>query len=95
MIVKEKVLEFLERDERFRERSNKNKGIAILLQGMYPPLKEINLTLLTEILKNHSTMDRDWRDILEEKPRLQGSDYSDKDSLEVKEQKRLGYNVKS
>jgi len=88
------VEDFLVRDERFRERKNKDKGIVILLTEIYPsillPIKQ-DLNQLTQIVKDYATMDRAWRKILQERKELRGGDYGDKEELEEEKKEELGY----
>lgn len=97
MDLHEKVLQFLIKDERFRERKNKNKGICILLAEIHPQIilpVRITLDVMAEVVKDYATMDRHWRQILEEKKELRGSDYDEKEKLEKNKKEELGYNVK-
>lgn len=83
---------YLEVRIEYRERSNKNKFIARLLQKKYPfELESISLQRLEDIVVDCSTFDRAWRKCLEENPSLQGHDYSEKAVLEQKKQIDLGY----
>lgn len=75
----------------FRERKNKNRGVARLLITMHPTLKDVPIEILTDVITDAATLDRWWRKILEEKPELRGNDYGHKDKLEEKKQIELGY----
>jgi len=81
---KQKVKEYLEEEPKFRERSNKDRGIVNLLIQKHPTLsiliKEgiISKAILVEMVQEYASMDRSWRKILEENESLRGSDYGDK-----------------
>ena len=87
--MKEDVLEYLNKEPRFRERKSKWRGIADLL------IKRYNLTIdrriLADIVADASSADRYWRDILKNDPSLRGSDYTDKDTLEQETMLHLNY----
>lgn len=92
--LKQNVYEYLDEEPRFRERKNKDRGIGYLLYRKYPPLKDIKIDLLVEVLRDYTTMDRAWRYILDkERPDLRGSDYGEKDKLEQEKMLELGYEV--
>jgi len=88
------VLKYLEREPNFRQRKNKNKGIAILLNDIHPvintPIK-IPFETMVDIVKDCATIDRAWRKILEDRKDLRGSDYEDKKVLEQEKMLDLGY----
>lgn len=100
MSQKSAVKNFLEQEPRFRERKEKDRGIIYLLVGrlnlqgiMDREGKPITTKQLVEFVQGYATMDREWRQILEQNPQLRGSDYDDKDELEVKKLAQLGYQV--
>lgn len=97
---KQTILDFLEAEPHFRERANKDMGIAKLLtkehNALYQALKSSPLTfsIFVKVLQNYATMDRAWRQALEKNPHLRGKDYGQKEKLEIEKQIELGYNVK-
>ena len=82
---------FLEKTIPARERKNKDRAIARLLQEEHVRTKEYPIDLLTEIVGEVLALDRYWRKILEERESLRGSDYGDKDKLEAEHQLDLNY----
>lgn len=83
------VLQYLKEAPPFRERVNKNKGIANMSSKKYGvefPADKRN-DIIAEIL----SYDRAWRKALEEHPELQGKDYNEKERLEQQKQIELGY----
>lgn len=74
-----------------RERSNKNKAIAFLLQRKYRI--DLPASTLTDLVAECHTLDRQWRKLLQDNPSLRGSDYDQKMELEQKKQIELGYEV--
>lgn len=98
MSLKELVQSLLEEKPPFRERINKDKGIASLLirkHGLEPFITRGEMTRdrLASILQDYGSMDRAWRQILEKNTKLRGTDYDEKDELEAKKMAELGYNV--
>jgi hypothetical protein len=92
----EDVKKYLEADPRFRERTNKNKGLANMIIMKYSQrLNGIDRDLLAEICTKFSSADRSWRDILKKNPNLRGTDYDEKAELEEQKQSELGYKVGS
>lgn len=92
--IKETVFKFLESNPSFRERKNKNKGIAFLLSREFK--KQGNMYVIfpsdvTQIVQESASYDRAWRQILEQNPHLRGKDYDEKHDLEEKKQEELGY----
>lgn len=100
-MIKSTVKKYLEDQPLFRERKNKDRGIVNILMRRYPKihqiLKEELITKdeLAEIMREYSSMDREWRRILslEENAHLRGSDYEEKERLEAQKMADLGYNV--
>lgn len=83
------VLQYLKDAPPFRERVNKNKGIANLISKKYGvqfPTDKRN-----DIIADILSFDRAWRKALEEHPELQGKDYGEKERLEQQKQIELGY----
>lgn len=99
MTKKQKIIDYLEREPLFRERKNKDKGIVNLLRKQYRGLDEALLEhLITKdevvaMLQDYAALDRAWRQALEKREDLRGSDYDDKAELEKEAQRSLGYNV--
>lgn len=75
----------------FRERRNKNYGIAEIL------IKEhalnVNAKRLEEIIVEYASLDRQWREVTKDHPHLRGSDYEDRVRLMQEKQIELGYEV--
>jgi len=99
MSAKTEIIGYLEREKLFRERKNKDRGMVNLLMNKYHGLREaiekrmLTKDMLTEIVQEYATMDRAWRQALEQHEHLRGSDYGAKDHLEAQKQAELGYNV--
>lgn len=97
--IKESVETYLRTEERFRERSNKDKGIVNLLLRKYGALQllvrrnEIDQPMLVKMIQDASSMDRAWRKCLEDDATLRGTDYAEKDRLEQETQIDLGYGI--
>ena len=92
--MKDKILEYLENEPRFRERKNKNKGIANLINKKYKDIIPENLrdSIIDDIL----SADRYWRWWLEDgkRPDLRGKDYNTKNVIMSKAENKLGYGRK-
>lgn len=88
---KGQVEEYLASEPRFRERRNKDQGIANLLRRKYPELRNIDKEIVIAAIKDAHSMDRAWRQALEKHPCYRGSDYSEKQELESIARKDLGY----
>lgn len=107
MALKELVEKYLEEQPLFRERSRKDKGIVTILLKLtrYEKLRDdpdsqtskvsgaVPKTTLIEFVQDYATMDRAWRKATAENPQWRGTDYGDKEELETKAQRELGYNV--
>lgn len=99
MSLKDQVLSYLEREPKFRERSNKDRGLVNLLMKKYGGLEAaitsgvITKDSLIAVVQDYTSMDRSWRQALELNPELRGSDYADKDELMVKKVEELGYTM--
>lgn len=85
------LVSFLTEHKEARERRNKNRCISYILSKMHD--SNIKIELLEEMVGETLTLDRGWRKTLEENPNLRGTDYKEKDRLEKKVQKDLGYPV--
>lgn len=79
----ETVKQYLEEQPSARERKNKNRAICNLMIKKY----------IQEMVGDILSADRAWRKVLEENPNLRGSDYADKEELELQKQRELGYPV--
>lgn len=78
--------------EYLRERRNRGRFIARLLQKKYPhELDNVPLSRIEEIVKDGISYDREIRDIQQNNEDLRGQDYDDKDKLSQEFQiKKLG-----
>lgn len=93
MILKKDVENYLEQLEAFRERKHKDAGLANLLMRRYKVLQSLSRETVIAIVQDYTSMDRVWRQILEQRPELRGKDYDEKVALEENKQAELGYNV--
>lgn len=98
MSLKHLVEDYLEDQPLFRERKNKDRGIVNLLinrYGLHHAIEQgiLSKERITAIVQDYASMDRAWRKTLEENATLRGTDYDDKDQLEVKAITALGYNA--
>jgi hypothetical protein len=97
MKIKDRIIEYLEEQPLFRERSNKDRGIVNLLSKRHKALGAaieqgiISKEEVTRIVQDYASMDRAWRQALEHNPALRGSDYAEKERLEQEKQIELGY----
>jgi hypothetical protein len=87
--MKQDILKYLKEDERFRERANKNRGIANLISKKYGI--EIPKDKRDDIIGDILTADRSWRMALKEEPSLRGKDYNDGEVLSQEWQLNNGY----
>lgn len=87
--MKTEIYNYLKSDARFRERSNKNKGIANLLAEKYHI--EIPKDKRDDFISDVLSADRYWRKTLEDEPSLRGKDYMTKEEMAQKKQIELGY----
>ena len=87
----ELVKSLLEEQPRGRLRANKNKAIAYLIRKKYQQLFQVDNNLVADIIAEASSLDRAWRQVLQENENLRGQDYSQKDELEEVRQLELGY----
>lgn len=94
MKLKNLIEMHLRENKEFRERKNKDRGMIDLMLG-------VNLVSVADSLRQqmfatikcYASMDRSWRQLLQNNPELRGKDYNMKDELELKAQGELGYNV--
>ena len=99
MKLKTQIEYRLENDKDFRERRNKNAGIAKILMARYPGLMyavqdgRLSNDAIVAALQDYASMDRAWRKALEERPDLRGTDYDDKDRLEAETMEELDYKI--
>lgn len=98
MSLKNIVIEYLESEPQFRERSKKDRGIVNLLinkYGLQPAIArgEITKDRIIAMVQDYASMDRAWRKSLEDNPKWRGKDYDEKDELEAKKMSELGYNT--
>jgi hypothetical protein len=87
--MENQVLEYLRSEPRFRERHNKDRGIANLLIEKYH--LDIEKSRLTAVIQDANSMDRYWRKLTAENPDLRGKDYDTKRIVEERKQMDLGY----
>lgn len=84
----------LENQPQARERKWKNRAIARVVEDKWPAITCAALfpiEVVSEIVAEILTLDRQWRKILADNPDLRGKDYGDKEELEQKAQIELGY----
>ncbi len=97
MTIKQTIANYLETEERFRERKNKDRGIVNLLMRRFPHLDKaikdgvLSKDQVIDLVQDYTSMDRAWRQTLEQQPELRGTDYDDKERLEQEKQIDLGY----
>lgn len=89
--IKALVKETLQDNPLFRERSRRSIGFATLIKRLYPTLESIEHKTLIEALETYASMERCWRQELQDNEDLRGFDYGDKESLEKSAQENLGY----
>ena len=85
----EQILEKLKIDVDFRERRNKNYGLAQLLKEKYH--LDIELSRLKAVIEDASSMDRYWRLLTREYPEYRGFDYDTKKKVVQQKQIEYGY----
>lgn len=81
MTLRENVERYLENEPRARERKLRSRAVVNILLEFYPGLTGHKDTLI-EFCKDYETATRVWRDVLQFRPDLRGSDYGDKKVLE-------------
>lgn len=93
MTIYEEMKGYLERMPKARERKNKNKFLATLMEKKYASQMQtgFDVDVIERMLVSASTYDRAWRQVLEHEPSLRGSDYDDKKMLEQEKELELGY----
>lgn len=87
----DEVKALLEKEPKGRLRANKNKAVAYLLRKKYQQLFQIDNNLVADIIAEASSLDRAWRQVLQENENLRGIDYNQKEELEELKQLELGY----
>lgn len=87
--MKDAILNYLTEEPRFRERVNKNKGIANIISGKYgiDMPKDKRNDIIADILN----ADRYWRKHTADHPNLRGKDYGTKEAVEQEFELSLGY----
>lgn len=85
------ILTRLQNDPWFRERANKNLGIAEMLKEKYN--LDIEVNRLKAVIEDANSMDRYWRLNLDDDhfPELRGKDYETKKKVVQEAQVKLGY----
>ena len=97
MKLKTTVHDYLVKQPLFRERRNKDRGIVNILISRHYKLGEairtgvLSKEFVIEAMKEFSSMDRYWRQALEQEPELRGRDYDDKEKVEQEAELSLGY----
>lgn len=93
MTLRNAVEKFLESTPLFRERSQKDRGIAHLLikESSSKELAAVPKEVLTKFVQDYASADRAWRQILEQRPDLRGGDYWKKADAMHKQRINLGY----
>lgn len=92
MTIYQKIKEYLVAQPKARERSNKNRVIGNLMIHDYS--LEISKDKMADMVGEILNADRAWRKVLEDNKDLRGTDYADKDELELLKQQELGYRTK-
>lgn len=93
MNYKEDIKQRLENYPWFRERKAKNFGIAKMLKNKYSV--NIDPKTLEDLIVEASSLDRVWRQTLQNNPHLRGSDYGESEKLEQEKILELGYEIGS
>lgn len=91
MNYQELIEKALEKFPWFRERKDKNLGIAKLIVMKFHPWLAGNEDKLADLVVLAGSLDRAWRKALQDNPSLRGKDYDDKVVLEQEKQLDLGY----
>ena len=98
MKTKNLVEQYLRLEPQFRERRFKDRGIVNLLMKRHFNLDQairqgvlLTKEFMVELVQEYATMDRAWRQALEQDPTLRGNDYDDKARLEDEHKIALGY----
>jgi len=74
-----------------RERKWRNHAIGTILRRKYGIEDFITQSSMAELLKDFSSMSRQWRKILMDNPHLRGEDYQEKADLMAHKRSELGY----
>ena len=97
MTLKQTIKNYLESEPRTRERREKDRALVNLLLKRHPKLqnaleqREMTKDDLIAIVQDFDSLNRFWRMILKECPELRGSDYNDKDDLELQKAVEIGF----
>lgn len=91
MKISKEVIKYIKDEPRFRERKNKNRGLANILLRLHPIIKDVKPEIFAYIIGEVLTMDRTWRKFLAENPDYRGKDYGDRERLMEKAMVELGY----
>jgi hypothetical protein len=89
--MRKRLEHYLEQQPKARERKNKYRALGNILLEKYKV--ELSKEMMENIVYDAVSGDRHWRKILEERPELRGTDYSEKEVLEQQKQIELGYEV--
>ena len=93
MTLYEEIKGHLEKRPLARERSMKNKFLAVLLLKKYEGEMQTGVTdgIIERLIVDASSYDRAWRQVLQHEPQLRGTDYDEKAMLEQEKELELGY----
>ena len=92
---RKQVIDYLYAAPEFRERKNKNRGIANLLVVKYPFLTQLKEQTILDICTDFATMNRWWSRILQQQKELRGNDYHEKVKLQTQAKQKYGYGKKA
>lgn len=87
--MEQEILRKLQGSEWFRERRNKDRGIALMLIDRYH--LQITPAQLTLVIQDAFSMDRYWRKHTKDYIGLRGKDYDTKMIVTQRKQINLGY----
>ena len=85
----EQIISKLKAEPKFRERRNKNIGIAELL--IYKYHLKADAKLVEDVICEAMKLDRYWRKATSENEDLRGEDYKTKDEVEQRYEMSIGY----
>lgn len=88
-LINKDIKNDLEFYPKLRERKNKNRYIAVKLERKHKT--GIPVDVIAEIVAESLTYDRIWRYVLQNNPKLRGTDYVDKKPLAQDKMVDLGY----
>ncbi len=93
MTIYNEIKLHLEKNPKARERKNKNRFIAWILENKYGGRFQTgsSVSLLTDVISDAFTYDRAWRQVLQLESNLRGSDYEEKKALMKDKEVELGY----